>query len=517
MCIKTHLEEPKLLPLLFVRRKDIDEATRIKIGILANYFPKHGLITKLANQYKVCRIFIYQQKERVKSALSVLTKQDNDTVHLDLESNIKALLSFRIRGGISISKCSDFLLDQGYANTSEGWISETIKSLGDLSGNVLSDWSGTVVFASDEIYMVNDVAVLVSVDPISSAIISITVCSELNSEQWKNHWSKLADNNIKPLSIVGDEGTALKAAHSSSQSVSYQPDTFHAITQRFGKIATQLERKALGCIKKEYERERVYTNAKSDLNKTKQALLYQQSQQATQKALELLSDFKWLYGIINRQLKIVRSDGSIRTKEWAQDEVKAALSLMEQTLDIDLEKPIKAVTNLLPDLFLYLEKAQEVYAFLQKEIPAEVLPFHLAYWQYLRELTNLKKAKSKERLTKSKHWLIHIINEYQQEKKQDFESEKQLVFAAMQTIVQSSAMVECINSILRPIFNESKGQVSQQTLNLVMYWHNHRIYKRGKRSGKAPIELLTGNKPTIDWQQDIIDLAKNKGVLKKAA
>jgi hypothetical protein len=33
----------------------------------------------------------------------------------------------------------------------------------------------------------------------------------------------------------------------------------------------------------------------------------------------------------------------------------------------------------------------------------------------------------------------------------------------------------------------------------MMFYHNHRRYKSGKRQGKAPIELLTGEALDADW------------------
>ena len=49
------------------------------------------------------------------------------------------------------------------------------------------------------------------------------------------------------------------------------------------------------------------------------------------------------------------------------------------------------------------------------------------------------------------------------------------------------------------LHNSSKGQITQETLNLIMFYHNHRRYKSGKRQGKAPIELLTGEALEADW------------------
>jgi len=297
----------------------------------------------------------------------------------------------------------------------------------------------------------------------------------------------------------------------------YQNDTFHAITQRFGKVTTRLENQAIRLMQEEYKQEQVYLNAKSVKFQTEKKQAYQQARIKSETALNLLSDFKWLYGQITRQLKVVRSNGEIRSQQTAVCEVQTVLDLMEECLELNLSKQIKSVRKLLPGLFQYLDKAKQVHSVLEKKIHSCILPFHLAYWQYKKSLINLKKAKDKHRLTKSKQWLIHIIEEYKQKWPEKFDTEQQMVFIAMQTVIQSSAMVECINSILRPIINESKGQISQQTLNLVRYWHNHRIYKRGLRKGKSPLELLTGQKPKVEWTQSIIELIKEKGAFNRAA
>jgi hypothetical protein len=53
--------------------------------------------------------------------------------------------------------------------------------------------------------------------------------------------------------------------------------------------------------------------------------------------------------------------------------------------------------------------------------------------------------------------------------------------------------------LIRPYLNSCKGQITQETLNLIMFYHNHRRYKSGKRQGKAPIVLLTGEPLETPW------------------
>ena len=65
--------------------------------------------------------------------------------------------------------------------------------------------------------------------------------------------------------------------------------------------------------------------------------------------------------------------------------------------------------------------------------------------------------------------------------------------------------METFNSILKPFINAARGQVSQELLNLVKFYHNHRVFNRGKRQGHSPIELLTGVAPDKHWLDLVMD------------
>ena len=80
-----------------------------------------------------------------------------------------------------------------------------------------------------------------------------------------------------------------------------------------------------------------------------------------------------------------------------------------------------------------------------------------------------------------------------------FDEFRVLVFEKLDSVVKASSLVEMVNSLLRPYLNSCKGQITQETLNLIMFYHNHRRYQRGRRQGKAPIELLTGEPLQGNW------------------
>jgi len=73
------------------------------------------------------------------------------------------------------------------------------------------------------------------------------------------------------------------------------------------------------------------------------------------------------------------------------------------------------------------------------------------------------------------------------------------VFDQLDSIVRASSRVEMVHALLRPALRSGKGHITQETLNLLMFSHNHRRYKSGKRQGTAPIALLTGQPLEAPW------------------
>jgi len=47
-------------------------------------------------------------------------------------------------------------------------------------------------------------------------------------------------------------------------------------------------------------------------------------------------------------------------------------------------------------------------------------------------------------------------------------------------------------------------------LNTFMFYHNHRRYHAGKRKGKTPMEILTGQEQTQDWIQLLLKEVETK-------
>ena len=54
---------------------------------------------------------------------------------------------------------------------------------------------------------------------------------------------------------------------------------------------------------------------------------------------------------------------------------------------------------------------------------------------------------------------------------EEFDTRKALVFDKLDAIVRASSLVEMVNSLLRPYLNSCKGHITQEALNLIMFYH----------------------------------------------
>jgi hypothetical protein len=94
---------------------------------------------------------------------------------------------------------------------------------------------------------------------------------------------------------------------------------------------------------------------------------------------------------------------------------------------------------------------------------------------------------AEKRAQDQEQFCLDIAEGLHQQESEDADSAiQQAVYSRLDKIVQSSALVECINSIIRPYLNTSKNQVNQAFLNLIMHYHNYRRYRDGVRKIKRP-------------------------------
>lgn len=506
----------------YSNRVDLTSEVRTKIALIANYGNNYGRITRLSARFNVSRTTVYTFRDQLRASIAATFSAKAEVEQSPAvvrEATIRQILLLRLTGQSKLDAISTILSHNGHSRTSIGFISQILQAIGDELPQVI-DYQGvdSLNWACDEIYYLGKVPILVTIEPISGAVLQVEIATKPLKEAWIDHWQNLKAKGIHPLCLISDEGWMLRAARMEQTDWDFQPDTFHAVSHRLGIFAKRFEKSAYGAIEAEYEREALCLNTQ----KPNQLPLYKEQlakrQQETLKALALQGNFKFLYHCLLQQFNVFDTHGLPRKRAFAEAEAKCAIDLM-RTLEIPslnkgLNKELTFIEKLLPDLFNFLDKAADTY---QKIIdsnicPAQLIPFWAMAWQYDKRSFKVKNnyAYQKKLREISKQFLIDLKQELDvnSDDFNVFQATQVTIFAAFDAIIQSSAPVEMFNSILRPFLNQSRDQLSQPALNLIMDFYNHHTFKRGKRKGKSPYEILTGIKKDRPWLDKILALVQ---------
>jgi len=504
--INTNYGYPK-----FHRRKDLTLETRLYIAFMALLYNRWGIITRMAKKYAISRTFVYMLQSQLNSAIEDSfyvggTSSKKELLIAEKEKSLEYSLLLRMEGKCSIPAISGILKKIGLKNTSVGTISQKLNQIGKYLPDTFHVDGDTILYASlavDEMYSYSR-PILITVDPVSTAILRIELAESRKTQDWINHFNKLRENGIEVILVVSDEGQGICSATGSAlPGINRQPDTFHAVSHRLGKWVNTLERSAYAAIENEYRCLEVFESAKAEEVIQKRMDAYFEAKTNTDKAISLYEMYKFLYHCIIDNLQVFDKQGNPRDRKTAGEDIRVALDYMIGLPLSKIKKDINPIYNLLDELLGYLDiSKQAVQNLIESGIqPYIVQAFSLA-WQYQKNAVKAKKSERRKYFTTKEKQQFEMIKMMLGN---DFEALKTEIFAQLDKIIQSSAIVENINSIVRAFLNTSRNRINQEILNLIMFYHNHRRYKAGKRKGKTPMELLTGTKQEKDWLEMLME------------
>jgi len=411
------------------------------------------------------------------------------------------MLAQRFEGRSSLDGISTLMKREGLSYSSVGSVSQILNRIGGSLPNVLTNPAKpqTLVFVPDEIFA-RSLPILITVDPISSAILSIDLVEQRTADQWEAHFSRIEDNGFSPRLLASDAGVAIKAAHGKVFSdIPWQLDTFHGVAHRLGKWDGRLEKSAYAAIEAVDKREATLASAKSDAVIDKRLTLCCEADEKAEQAMDCYDDFHYLYQYLIHQLNTFDSAGKLRPQDQAEENMAVALDLMTSLPNKSIGKEATLIKKTLPELLTYFDDAIIAVESCQKlSKNKDALQALALAWQWNKAVIKSKVTTRKHHAIEQRQFYLDLAELFVGDKVQMLKL-KASVYAELDEIIQASSMVECINSILRPYLNNSKNQVTQAFLNTFMFYHNHRRYHAGKRKGKTPMELLTGEVQKDDW------------------
>lgn len=514
-------EEPSSLKIRkrYVRRENLTPDIRLELGIMG-LSPSYRScsIRELKAKYKVSHTFIYEQSNLLKKNASLLFGVPNSTQSIKLEKvlqSIRFFLEGKLETKGALHGLSNFGKSLSIPYTSTNFISELLQVAGSLvESTYMSEKPLLLCFLCDEIYSGNQ-AILVTMEAQSMMVLDIRLIEgNLTSSDWEQRLEKLISNDIRPKSLIKDQGIQMASAVKIlSEDTIIGADTFHAIPHRLGLFYKQLKKEMEKAEVKEVDRAARFAKTQSYPTALKKELEWEAAKSKLLKATDEFHWFEECYFKLIQQLRAFTSKGLPRDKTIAESEMREALDALSLLSLPKVDQQIGFIKNLLDNgqLLHYMDQVPLLYQQLQAFLHPDTIWLWVLYWQWEKKSYQTHSPKVGARAKQEATAARELLEEYYLqsallEGDSQFESTKQKVFSLLNEIVQASSLVETFNSILRPFINSAKGQVSQEMLNLVMFYHNHRIFKRGKRQGKAPIEILTGQKLQKSW----IDLLMDK-------
>jgi hypothetical protein len=503
MTIHHHHPPTRGRTVKFIRRPDLDVHTRIDIVIRAWLNQGiYGKMTQLAQEYHLSRTFLYHLLSVATRQLEALLSDDKQRGQNGQRQFEQLLFLLRLEGKCSIASLSSILKALDYPPNSVGYLSEFFHSYGRLLPSTLSMGAQTVVFyLSDEIFA-SHTPILLTLDAQSTAILKIERAADRLATTWQTHFETLDDHGFHHIGMASDRGVGLvsgyQAAYGESLWVSDQCHEFQALFNR----RRQLERKAYAAIGKEDDAAEKFNHAKSASNLQKRLQQYEQAHQACEQAIARYDQLDLLLHLLREALHLCSPFGRLRTVDSVRSELTLLLSMIQELDDAKLPEILKPIQAHIDDIVVPFQQVESIHAQLLDIMPQQTLDVLVLAWhhEHLSYQSHAKKKHDHQR--ERQEWLNFAEGLLDGQ----FEPLQALVFEKLDSIVRASSLVEMVNSFIRPYLNSCKSQITQETLNLIMFYHNHRRYKSGKRKGKAPIELLTGQPLEADWVDLLIQL-----------
>ena len=480
----------------FTRRPDLDPHTRIHIVMLAwLHQGVYGKMTQIAQTYQISRTFLYQLIFMANLQLETLFSDEKLLFQKDHQHLEQLLLLLRLEGKCSLLSISSILKALEYHPDSLGYLSQFFHRAGQaLPSTLLMPSKKLVFYLSDEIFAIQ-APILVTIDARSTAILNIELASDRSAETWKAHFETLENHHFFSLGMASDRGKGVVAGYQAAGDMAlWVADYFHEFRDLF-EVLHQLERKAYAAMNKEYEAARTFANAKSEAYLQKRLQQYEIAHDACEQAITLYDQLDLLLQLLREAIHLCSPQGKLRTSESVRSELRLLFDMIAALDGAAISQTLKPIRKHLDDILVPFKQAQAIATELHLLVPHEALDFLVLAWHH-DHLSSQSGSKQKRYHQRERDFWLACANALLDDA---FDTFRALVFDKLDSIVRASSLVEMVNSLLRPYLNSCKGQITQEALNLIMFYHNHRRYKSGKRQGKAPIELLTGKPLEAPW------------------
>jgi tetratricopeptide (TPR) repeat protein len=200
------------------------------------------------------------------------------------------------------------------------------------------------------------------------------------------------------------------------------------------------------------------------------------------KSMQRYDQARAAWQMAKEALELFRPEGRLNDRAWAQARVHEALPGLAG-------KPWTTLRHLLeaPEAFTFLDQLQARLA--QQPVTAELSEALVRLW-WLRQL------RADDQGQKAKAILVQELVCWKLDPRWPIWYSK--VAGLLRTTVRASSVVESVNSVLR-MHQSRHRSLNQGLLNLKRLYWNTRRFRRGRRRGQCPYQLLGVSSSSYDF------------------
>jgi len=458
----------------------------------------YGAITDLAISFGVSRWLVYHLLHVLLPVLLEVARPKppgpkplSRVLRVDKRHLDRAIVTLRVVGNVPLEGIQRGLEEILGTRRSIGYLSGVIaraqKEAAAFQRQLVYEGTGTGVV--DELFL-HRAPILVVVEPHSTALLLLAQEDHRDGDTWGVRLLETEDQGFSFTRVVSDQAQGIAAGvHAAfGEEMPHQLDLGHL----FGEVArldAEVERTAYKTIREEAERGRVLDSAQSERVIVSRIEAWEKAHQKMEEAISRYEDFHYLAGELSGLFTPVSPEGVPRSLAFVQGELETLLSLLEEIPSSKVQELRKRLARQQKGLLVFWEDWEHRLAALRESLPHEEGLQALLLEYFLGRRKHPSRATQKA-LEKTKAFLeTHLGDQAACLREQ--------VASLLDGLVRSSALVETANSWLRPYLNTRKGS-SQAFLDLVRLYRNTRTYRRGKRKGHSPFELLGLSLPE-DW------------------
>lgn len=503
----------------------IDQRMHIVTSIIGQ--PRQwGLVTKLARASDLSRQSVYNMVERGREALSnsllpEASGRPTPSLVLSIDKN-------RIDRGIATLTTAAHASNEGVRICLEEML-EVRRSPGYVSG--VLGWAkagahsrleslcppGAIRADLDEIFT-GSTPNLAVIDRDSLLILSLAHCDSRDSTAWGVVLLEQAARGVVVAEAASDGALGIAGGLKEAAVTSvHLGDLFHALRDLMV-VAGQLEKAAYAAIANEEQARLVEAEARAKQPrrgpKRRGQLSVALATAASTAAIRRFDDYRWLVSMVSVGVAPVEArSGRLRTAQEAAEALVAVVELLRGMGEARINRAAAKLERSIAGLVAYLKQlAGELAPWLER-LGKETVELSGWGWQHRQRLGLTTEAAVEAAFPGAQQAGVRAV------------------WRALDNAHRGSSLVECINSLLRPHLLVHRG-ADQGLLDLLACYLNHRVFSRGKRQGKSPLQwaglpeagdwlVAIGFAPKNHAAETLIPPAKpqsvNKSVNRKAA